>query len=187
MLITLLIAFAVLVATFVVVVTLRPSRYRVTRSATIGAPAGAIFEEVNDFHRWAAWSPFEKLDPQATKSFEGAERGEGAVYRWSGNSRAGAGSTTITESRPGELIRIKLDMVKPFNCSNDVEFAFVPSGEATNVTWSMTGTNNFVAKAVGLFINMDKMCGTPFEEGLASLKRIVEANQGARAAAPSKA
>jgi hypothetical protein len=43
------------------------------------------------------------------------------------------------------------------------------------VTWSMTGKNNFVFKAVGPFMNGDKMVGGMFEEALANLKTITEA------------
>jgi hypothetical protein len=43
------------------------------------------------------------------------------------------------------------------------------------VTWSVTGNNNFMAKAINLFMNMDKMIGGQFENGLASMKSIVEA------------
>jgi hypothetical protein len=47
------IALAVLAATgvvFVVVVAMQPSGFRVVRSATISAPAPAVFAEVNDLH-----------------------------------------------------------------------------------------------------------------------------------------
>jgi len=43
------------------------------------------------------------------------------------------------------------------------------------VTWSMTGKNNFMAKAIHLFMNMDKMVGDQFEKGLAQMKSVVEA------------
>ena len=39
----------------------------------------------------------------------------------------------------------------------------------------MTGQNNFIAKAFGLFMNMDKMIGGDFEKGLAQMKAVVEA------------
>ena len=38
----------------------------------------------------------------------------------------------------------------------------------------MTGQNNFMAKAVHLFMNMDKMIGGQFEKGLAEMKSVVE-------------
>ncbi len=64
---------------------------------------------------------------------------------------------TITKSRPSDLITIKLD-------SNQ-----------TVVTWSMFGTNNFIAKAFGRFNSMDKMVGGQFEKGLTQMKSEVEA------------
>jgi hypothetical protein len=42
------------------------------------------------------------------------------------------------------------------------------------VTWSMAGQNNFMAKAVHLFMDMDKMIGGNFEKGLAQMKAVVE-------------
>ena len=43
------------------------------------------------------------------------------------------------------------------------------------MTWSMSGKNNFLARAMCLFMNMDKMVGGDFEKGLANLKAIAEA------------
>jgi hypothetical protein len=34
----------------------------------------------------------------------------------------------------------------------------------------MEGNNNFVAKAFGVFMNMDKMVGKDFEKGLAAMR-----------------
>ena len=39
----------------------------------------------------------------------------------------------------------------------------------------MFGTNNFMAKAFGLFMNMDKLVGADFEKGLQQLKSAIEA------------
>ena len=105
-----------------------------------------------------------------------ATAGTGAIYTWSGNNEVGEGRMTITESRPSDLIRIKLEFFKPFAGNSIAEFTFKPQGNQTLVTWSMTGTNNFMAKAIHLFINMDKMIGGQFEKGLADMKSVVEAS-----------
>jgi hypothetical protein len=168
-------AIVAVVGVLAVVVAMQPAQFRVTRSVKVAAGAPAVFAEVNDLHRWEAWSPWAKIDPQMKLNYSGAAAGSGACYEWSGNSQVGAGRTTITESRPGELVRIKLEMFKPFKATNDVQFTFQPEGEQTVVTWSMDGTNNFLGKAVGLLMNMDKMVGGQFEQGLASLKSVVEA------------
>jgi hypothetical protein len=169
-----LIGLAAVVIVFVAVVAMQPSEFRVARSATIAAPAPALFVEVNDFRNWEAWSPWAKLDPAMKTTYTGAQTGTGAVYAWSGNAEVGEGRTTITESRPNDLVRIKLEFVRPFATVNDVEFTFRPEGERTAVTWTMTGRNGFLAKAIHLFMDMDKMVGAQFETGLAQLKAVAE-------------
>ena len=114
MLIPILIAVAGIVAMFAVVVALRPADFRITRAATISAPPGVVFAQVDDFHKWAAWSPWEKLDPALTRNFAGPSAGTGTTYSWSGNPQVGEGRMTITESRPAELIRIKLEFLKDY-------------------------------------------------------------------------
>lgn len=170
-----LIALLIIVVAFVVVVALQPSEFRVERSTVVAAPGPAVFRQVNDFHNWANWSPWEKRDPAMKRVYEGAPAGTGAVYRWDGNKEVGAGSMTIVESRPSDLVRIKLEFLKPFRATNTAEFTFKPEGDRTAVTWSMTGHNNFMAKAVHLFINIDKMIGDDFERGLAQMKQVAEA------------
>ena len=170
-----LIALAVIIVVLVIIVALQPSEFRVARSTSIAAPASAVFAQVNDFHKWQAWNPWGKIDPAMKQSYEGARAGTGAIYTWSGNNEVGEGRMTITESRPNELIRVKLEFFKPFAATNTADFTFKPEGNQTLVTWSMFGEKNFTAKAVHLVMNMDKMIGGQFEKGLADMKSVVEA------------
>jgi hypothetical protein len=172
-----LLALVALIAGILVAGAFQPAEYRVTRSATLTAPASAIFAEVNDFHRWGAWSPWEKLDPAMKRTFDGPAAGVGASYAWEGNSDVGAGKMTITESKPGELIRIKLEFFKPMPGLSPTEFTFRPEGAGTNVTWTMTGEKNYISKVVCMFMDMDKLVGGDFEKGLAGLRQITEAKK----------
>jgi hypothetical protein len=174
MLVNILIGLVALIAVFIVIVALRSADFRVSRSDTISASPEVVFSHVNNLHRWDAWSPWEKIDPMMKKTFEGPDEGVGAILRWDGNGQVGAGSNTIIESRRNELIRFKLNMVRPFVGTNDVEFAFQPRGEETSVTWTMTGNLNFITKIMDLIIGMDTMVGGQFQSGLAQLKLAVE-------------
>ena len=177
-----LLGFVALVVVFLIVVAMQPNEYRVARTAAVAAPPDRVFAQVNDFHNWEAWSPWAKLDPNAKATFEGPRSGEGAVFIWAGNDEVGEGRMTVTQSRPNDLIRIKLDFVKPMEGTSDVEFTFKPQGDqtnattnvTTNVTWAMSGRHTFISKAICLFMNQDKMLGGYFEKGLASLKTVVE-------------
>jgi uncharacterized protein YndB with AHSA1/START domain len=160
---------------FVIVVALQPSEFRVARTARMSAPPATVFAQVNDLRKMQAWSPWARMDPAVKNTFEGPSSGTGAVLAWAGNRKIGEGRMTISESRPNELIRIKLDFVRPFPSTSIAEFNFKPEGSQTVVTWSMAGRKASVPKAIGLFLSMDKMIGGEFEKGLASLKSMTEA------------
>ncbi len=170
-----LIGFAVVVGVFVVIVLTRPNTLAVTRSAVVPASPEVAFAAVADFKRWAAWSPWEKLDPAMKKSYEGEPSGSGAIYRWAGNDDVGEGRMTITEAKPGQELTIRLEFLKPWTATNTTSFSFVASGTGTRVTWSMTGEQSFMAKAFGLFMDMDAMIGADFEKGLSGLAAVVAA------------
>jgi uncharacterized protein YndB with AHSA1/START domain len=154
----------------------QPDEYQVSRSATINAPPSAVFPHVNDFHQWNAWSPWLKPDPVAKVTYEGSPSGEGAVYKWSSDKQAvGKGTMTLTESKEYERIKIKLDFLEPMEGTGTATFTFEPVGDQTKVTWTMNGRQGYAGKAFGLIMNMDKMIGDRFDEGLANLKAVVEA------------
>ncbi len=174
MLAKILIAIAAMVAVFAVVVLMQPSEFHISRSIAVAAPPEAVFAHVNEMRKWEAWSPWEKLDPDMKRAYEGPAAGVGASYAWAGDKNVGEGRSTIVESRPNELVRFKLEMFKPMSAVNDVAFTFKPEGGQTLVTWGMTGKSGFVARAVCLFMDMDKMVGGQFEKGLAGLRAVVE-------------
>ncbi len=167
----LLVAVAAL-AGFVVT---RPSEFRVARSRTIAAPLDVVYAWVNDFHTWTQWSPWERLDPDMRRELSGSPAGVGASYAWAGNRNVGEGRMTITDATPGRSVTIRLEFMKPFAATNTAHFEFVPSGSDTVVTWAMTGTNGFLAKAMQLVMDMDTMIGGEFEKGLASLDTVTTA------------
>ena len=176
MVIKILVGIAVIVVGAVAVIAMQPSEFRVVRTATMRAPVSAVFAQINDFHHWQAWSPWARRDPAMKQTYDGAAAGEGAIYSWAGNREVGTGRMTLVESRPDERIRINLEFFEPFAATNTAEFTFKPEGNGTTVTWSMTGRNNFVGKAIGLVMNMDTMIGGDFEKGLAAMQSVAEAS-----------
>lgn len=167
------IAAVVLITAVLAFAATRPDTFLVERSTSIKAPPEKIFPLINDFRQWDTWTPYNK-DREMKKTYSGASSGVGAISEWNGNREVGQGSITITESVPPTTIVMDLQMTKPFNCRNRVEFKLTPTGDATTVRWAMSGASNYVSKVMGLFINMDKMVGKDFETGLTGLKRFAE-------------
>ena len=174
MLIPVLIGVGVLIALLVLFAATRPDTFRVERSTLIKAPAAKVYALIDDFHAWVGWSPWDSIDPDMKKTYEGASSGVGAKYGWHGNKKVGRGAMEITAARPQASIIIKLDFFEPFEAHNTATFALAPENGGTRVTWAMDGKQNLVLKLMGIFMSMDKMVGKDFEKGLAAMKATAE-------------
>jgi hypothetical protein len=169
MLWTVLAVVILALAAFLAFVATRPGDFRILRSRSLTARPEVVHPFLSDFHKWEAWSPWEKLDPTMKREYSGPPSGPGSSYHWVGNSKVGEGRMTITDSRPPQGLTLRLEFIKPWTATNTTEFELAPSGTGTQVTWTMTGHSNFMAKAFGVFMNLDKVVGTDFEKGLANL------------------
>jgi uncharacterized protein YndB with AHSA1/START domain len=168
------IAVVVVIAAVLALAATRPDTFRVERSTTIKAPPEKVYALIDDFHQWQQWSPWERLDPAMKRQHGGAPKGKGALYGWEGNKEVGKGQMEITEATPPSRVVIKLDFLAPFEAHNTAEFVLAPQGDATTVTWAMSGPNLFIGKVMSLFASMDRLVGKDFERGLANLKAVAE-------------
>jgi hypothetical protein len=166
-----------LLAGLSIFVATRPDTYHVERTLKIDAPADVVFAQLDDLHAWAAWSPWDKLDPAMTKAFEGPQRGVGASYSWQGNDKVGKGKMTVVESQAPSFVAYRLEFIEPFADVSQTTMRITPGARepAVSVTWAMDGKKNFVSKLFCLFVNMDQEIGGDFDKGLAQLKTVTEA------------
>lgn len=169
-----LLGLLAIIATILVVAAFQPSQFSVQRSLVIAAPPAVLFDQVNDHRKFVTWNPWLKLDPKVKNTFSGPATGVGSVCSWEGNRDVGAGSATIIETKPGELVRQRMEWREPMEGVSTVDFTFKPEAGGTRVTWHIYGANNYVGKVMCLFMSMDKMIGGQFEVGLGNLKAIAE-------------
>lgn len=168
------IGVVVVIAGILIMAAMQPDTFKIERKSAIKAPPEKVFAFINDFKRWAEWSPWEKKDPAMKRIFGANTAGKGATYGWEGNKDVGVGNMEIAESTTPGKLTIKLNFEKPFKASNVVNFTVTPTADGSEITWRMEGQNNFMAKIICLFMNMDKMVGPDFEAGLANLKAAAE-------------
>ncbi|MGB8598748.1 MAG: SRPBCC family protein [Burkholderiales bacterium] len=169
-----LLIIAVIVTAILIYASTRPDSFRVERATIINAPPEKVFPIINDFHAWEGWSPWEKLDPNVKRSYDGAGSGVGAKYAWAGNKQLGEGKMEIIESTPYTHIGLNIYFIKPMQAQNKIDFTLERQGGATKVVHAMHGPSPFISKLMSLVFNMEKMVGPKFEEGLASIKAIAE-------------
>jgi len=176
MLTYILLLLVLAVAIIFVLASKKPDEFRVTRNILINAPASITFEQVNDLEKSQKWSPWVEMEPDAAYKMEGPKAGVGATLHWEGK-KTGKGTMSITESRPDEFVRNRLEFYKPMRATNTAEFKLDIQGDKTQVTWTMYGPNKFMGKVMSLFMNCEKMVGDQFEKGLSNLKAVVESKK----------
>jgi hypothetical protein len=146
--------------------------FSLARSIRIEAAPGRVHPLLDDFREWQKWSPWEGLDPDMSREYTGPDHGVGSTYRWSGNKKAGEGEMQIKESTPAS-VAVDLEFLKPFKATNLTTFTLTPVGDATEVTWTMTGRRGAIMSAMGKLF-FDKAIAGDFDRGLAALKREAE-------------
>ncbi|MCE9611124.1 MAG: SRPBCC family protein [Chthoniobacter sp.] len=176
-----LLGLAAIIALVLLVAAFKSPDFRVERSLTIAAPPEALFGWFNSPKKFDEFNPWLKLDPAAKVEYTGPESGVGAVASWAGKA-TGKGRATIIESKPGELVRLRMDWIEPMEGVSTVDYLFKPEGGKTTVTWAMYGKSNFVGRLMSIFMSCESMCGPQFEKGLADVAKLVTTAKPAPAA-----
>ncbi|TDR23527.1 SRPBCC family protein [Marinicella litoralis] len=150
-------------------------KVQVSRSITIDRPAKMVFKTVNSMHTFNQWSPWAKLDPDASYQYEGPEKGVGSKMSWSGNKEVGSGHQTIIESVPYERIKAELYFDGQGDDPAWATYQIKAMGDSTEVSWIFDA--DFKGDILGRYFGMmmDGMLGPQYELGLQNLKTLVEA------------
>ena len=168
------VGLVVVVVGFAGVVAMQPAHAHIERSTTIAAPVADVFPFANDYKLFMAWNPWNQLDPDQKVTFSDNPAGVGAWYAWEGDENVGRGKMTITDVVPDQKVVSDLAFYEPFEANAVVTMTMAADGPGTKVTWGYDTENNFMAKAAGLFMDMDAMLGADFERGLGMLKPAAE-------------
>jgi hypothetical protein len=164
----------VVIAALLIAAVMKPNQFRIARTVDVAAAPQVVFDLINDLHNWSRWHPQRLEGSGVAQSFSGAQAGVGACSEWKGSGDIGQGRMCIAQSTAPARIVIEADWEKPFVTRNINEFALSADGGQTAVIWSMSGPNLFIMKAMSIFVDMDRMMGRHFEQGLVALKRVAE-------------
>jgi uncharacterized protein YndB with AHSA1/START domain len=166
------IGIGALVALFLVVGFLLPSRFNVSRSVQVNAPAEKVYAFLAAPREWTKWTVWNRRDPGMKVTYSGAESGEGAKWAWESKSE-GSGSMEFTRAEPSKRIEYVLVFAE-YGMKSRGALTLFPEGAGTQVTWTTVGdvganpVNHYFAAL------MDRMVGPDFEGGLANLKALAE-------------
>ena len=164
-----------IVLLILILAAIAPKTYNVSRTIEINRPKDEVFNYLKYLKKQDEWSPWAKRDPNMEQKFTGTDGQVGAISYWNGNKDVGEGEQELTNIVDGERIDSELRFLKPWKSTSDAYLiAEAMDAQKTKVVWGFSGKNKFPFSIMMLFMNMDKMIGKDFEEGLASLKEIME-------------
>lgn len=160
---------------FIIVMIVSPKAYEVNRSVVINKPISEVFNYLKSIKKQDEWSPWKRKDPNMQQTYIGVDGEVGFIAKWNGNKDVGTGEQEILSITENHVINTKLRFIKPWKSESDAYIKVVELAKnQTNVTWGFTGKNPMPFNVFMLFFNMDKTVGKDFEEGLASLKKVLE-------------
>ncbi len=166
-----------LVLVFIGYVSTREGKFYYERNGLIEASPERIFPHISNFKLGHEWSPYEKMDPNMKKTFTGSDGEVGSVMEFEGNMDSGSGKLEILKIVPNEMVEIRLTMLKPFYGVNLVTYKLTPEEKGTRFSWSMSGDGGFMGKLMTVLIDCEAMVGGQFNQGITSLKALVENKQ----------
>ena len=160
---------------FTLLALIAPKQYEVHRSITIDRPLPEVFNYLKHIKNQNHWSPWKKRDPNMKQEFVGTDGEVGFISKWEGNKEVGVGEQEIMNIVENDRLEARLRFFKPWKSESDAvtRVEGVEDGK-TKVTWGFSGNNKVPANIFMLLYNVDKHVGKDFEEGLASLKEILE-------------
>lgn len=169
-----LIGIAALMAAYLLCCTLGISKFKTSKSIVINAASEQVFSEINDFKKWPAWSPWANRDKKMENTYTGNAGEIGHKNAWKSKSE-GSGSQEIIAIKNNEYIKSKL-VFTDWDGETFTELILKPEGQNTNLTWTMEGSEfPFMARGFIFLMGGNKMIEKDYEEGLANLKKVVEA------------
>jgi len=169
------IVLGVLVGAFFVLGLVLPKHFVVEREIVINKPKGFVFSQLKQLKNHKDWGPWAKRDPNMITEYKGTDGTVGFVSAWCGNDEVGVGEQEIKNIVEGERLDLELRFKKPMENNGEAYFVTETVGEnQTKVRWGMKGESKFPMNVVCLVINMKGMLAKDFDEGLTSLKTVLE-------------
>jgi hypothetical protein len=162
-----------LIVALLVAAALMPKTYNIEKSTIIQKPSKSVMDHVGDFNHYAAWNPWQQMEPAAAKTFSGVPNTAGHRYGWQGK-KIGVGYLTL-KNIDDKHINLDLEFLKPWKMKAKDNWLFEPWGDGseTKVTWQNSGELPWpMARLMGPMIH--KNLNHQFGIGLENLKKTCE-------------
>lgn len=145
------------------------------KSIIIDAPIEIVWLHVNSLSAIDTWSPWNDYDPQMKKVLTGTDGEVGAKQQWeSKHEKVGKGSQTISKIEAPNLIETTLKFYEPYESEAKGYIKLFDENGTTKVSWGFSSEMPYPFNVTKLFMNMEKMMGEEWQNGLTKLKKKCE-------------
>ncbi|MGY5355856.1 SRPBCC family protein [Wenyingzhuangia sp. IMCC45467] len=152
-----------------------PKEATVQRSIMIEKPIDVVFPYFLSLQKMEEYSPWQARDPKTVHEYRGPGNTVGSVHRWkSNNQEVGVGEQEIVSIIPNEKIISELRFEEPFQSVSEGSLTFKKIANGTEVTWGYYGRFGYLESLIMMFMDMDKLLGADFEQGLSQAKSNLE-------------
>ncbi|WP_010135145.1 SRPBCC family protein [Ochrovirga pacifica] len=152
-----------------------PKTETVKRSIVIQKPVNVVYPYFASLQNMEEWSPWAKKDPSARHEYIGAGNSVGSVHAWySEHEQVGSGEQEITSMVPNKEIYSELRFKTPMETTSEGFLIFEEQGNKTKVTWGYNAKYGVLESMIMTFLDLDKIIGKDFEQGLNDAKIILE-------------
>ncbi len=169
-----LIIVVIFVAAICIMGAIMPKDITVSRSVMIKAPKEKVFQQIVMFKNWPHWSPWVKMEPTVQLTYSGTDGQPGSAYQWVGKETGTGEMKNIAVN--GTKLDFQVNFEKPFKSQAMGILEATDSAGMTKTTWTFKTHSPFPMNAMMGMMNMDKMLGKDFENGLNNIKSWVETN-----------
>lgn len=165
-----------LIAVIGVATMVTPTDFKVEREITINKPKTEVYSYIKLLKNQDEWGPWAKKDPNIKHEYVGTDGTVGFVSKWESQVQdVGSGEQEIKKVAEGERLDSELRFKAPFESKADAYIITEGVGDSqTKVKWGFTGSMPRPMNIMMLFLDMDAAVGKDFDEGLASLKSILD-------------
>jgi Polyketide cyclase / dehydrase and lipid transport len=151
-----------------------PSSVKISRGIIVTADSSNVQKELSDVKNWNKWLPWITADSGAVVQLSPVTDRPGSYFRWKGVKLNSAGTITIQEMNPGEILLLHelKDMSKA-----EGGFRVRSTGANNNVTevlWYMEYKLKWYPWERFFGIFTDRIIGSAFEQGLEQFKNYIE-------------
>jgi hypothetical protein len=164
-----------LVALILIVAAAVGTGWSYERSIVIQSPPDKVWNNVNTLGAINRWNPWVARDPQILLKYSGVDGTPGASFSWDSELKnVGAGSQTIINVVPQNLLASRITFFRPFKGTGDAYIKVKEEGGSTTATWGIVSSTPYPMNIIKIFGVIEKNMNKDFGEGLNKLKELCE-------------